>query len=213
MDHMHQNNTYNEILLNSEEYLLEIVQEYKRMYPNKHALKQIQDSLFHSAGDPDSNQLTQKRYDFLSGLLEVIVDVDKKETLKQFLDEIYQLAKVSYNSERHFENLRSYVKIGELFDEDLISSLASKLEHHVRKEVKFLQMKEPKYLDNEICDLAIGSIQNLTFQLEEPTQQQTYEIVLLYEIFNFRLSTLNAEQAWDFMAQSILEEAKTTKPS
>lgn len=27
-----------------------------------------------------------------------------------------------------------------------------------KKEVKFLQMQEPESLDNEVCDIAIGSI-------------------------------------------------------
>lgn len=39
------------------------------------------------------------------------------------------------------------------------------------------------------------------------------ETVLLHEIFNFRVSTLDNEQEWGVMAHTILEESKTTKPS
>lgn len=74
--------------------------------------------------------------------------------------------------------------------------------------VKFLQMKETGFNGNEACDFAVGSIQNLLTTYKEPSQQQKYETVLLHEIFNFRLSTLDEEQVWDFIAQP-----KMTRPS
>lgn len=205
--------TYKDILLHTEDYLSEIELKLKNRNLFKDALDQAQISMLSADEVENDSLLNKQKYERLYRTLEILEDVPKRELLRKFLTQIFQMVKDPYDPERHFDNVRSYVKIGELFDEDLISALISKLENHVRKEVKFLQMKEPKYLDNEICDLAIGSIQNLTLKREEPTQQQTYEIVLLYEIYNFRLSTLDDEQAWDFMAQTILEEAKTTKPS
>ncbi|WP_340102448.1 hypothetical protein [Rhodohalobacter sp. 8-1] len=58
----------------------------KKKNPQKHSLKKIKDSLFDAAGNSDSDQFNHKRYDFLYSLLEVLDDVDKKDTLQQFLD-------------------------------------------------------------------------------------------------------------------------------
>jgi len=204
-------NTYSEILLHSNDYLAEIAQKIKSRNQAADALKQAQKSLLSAVETQKDSIFIQNRYERLYGLLEILEDVPKRELLQKFLTQIYEISKEPYDPDPHFENIKSYKQIGILFGQDLISELISKFQSHIKKEVKFLQMKEKSYIGNEVCDFAIGSIQNLSTTPEEPTEQQTYEIVLLYEIFNFRLSTLNEEQAWDFMAQSILEQT-TIKP-
>ena len=205
--------TYNDILLHSDDYLSEIALKLKNKSLVTDALKQTQDSLLSAVEEQNESAPIKRNYERLHGLLGILDDVPKRELLQKFLTQIFQMAKGSYDPELHFENVRSYERIGILFDQDLISTLIEKFQRHIKKEVKFLQMKENGYIGNEACDLAIGSIQNLNTTHEEPSQQQKYEIVLLYEIFNFRLSTLNEEQVWDYMAQTILEESKKTELS
>ena len=205
--------TYNDILLHSDDYLSEIALKLKNKNLVTDALKQTQESLLSAVEEQNDSALIKRNYERLHGLLGILDDVPKRELLQKFLTQIFQMAKGSYDPELHFENVRSYERIGILFDQDLISTLIEKFQRHIKKEVKFLQMKENGYIGNEACDLAIGSIQNLNTTHEEPSQQQKYEIVLLYEIFNFRLSTLNEEQVWDYLAQTIMEETKMTKPS
>lgn len=206
-------NSYIEILLQSEDYLSEIALKLKNKNLVAGALKQAQDSMLSAVEEQNDTALIKAKYERLLGLPKILENVPKRELLQKFLTQNFQMTKGSYDPDLHFENIRSYERIGILFDQDLISALISKLRPHVKKEVKFLQMKETDYINNEACALAIGSIQNLTATYNEPTQQQTYEIVLLYEIFSFRLSTLNQEQVWDFMAQSIMEEIKPTRLS
>ena len=205
--------TYNDILLHSDDYLSEIALKLKNKSLVTDALKQTQDSLLSAVEEQNDSLLSKRKYERLNGLLEILDDVPKRELLQKFLTQIFQMTKGSYDPKLHFENIRTYERIGYLFDQVLISALIGKFQRHIKKEVKFLQMKENSYIGNESCDLAIGSIQNLNTTHEEPSQQQKYEIVLLYEIFNFRLSTLNEEQVWDYMAQTILEESKKTELS
>ena len=205
--------TYNDILLHSDDYISEIALKLKNKNLVTDALKQTQDSLLSAVEEQNDSLLSKRKYERLNGLLEILDDVPKRELLQKFLTQIFQMTKGSYDPKLHFENIRTYERIGYLFDQVLISALIGKFQRHIKKEVKFLQMKENSYIGNESCDLAIGSIQNLNTTHEEPSQQQKYEIVLLYEIFNFRLSTLNEEQVWDYMAQTILEESKKTELS
>lgn len=205
--------TYNDILLHSADYLSEIALKLKNKNLVTDTLKQSQDSLLSAVEEQNDSLLSKRKYERLNGLLEILDDVPKRELLQKFLTQIFQMTKGSYDPKLHFDNIRTYERIGYLFDQVLISALIGKFQRHIKKEVKFLQMKENSYIGNESCDLAIGSIQNLNTTHEEPSQQQKYEIVLLYEIFNFRLSTLNEEQVWDYMAQIIMEETKMTKPS
>jgi hypothetical protein len=207
---MSHKNTYEEILFRSDEYLQEIADELRNKRPQKYALNQLQDSLFNEVKGQKKAELTKRKYRVIYGLLEILDETPQREILYTLLDQIYRMTETSYDPDLHFEHIRSYEKIGKSFDQNLITSLISKLGHHVKKEVKFLQMKDTDYLNNEVCEFAIGSIQNLTASHDKPSKQQTYEIVLLYEIFNYRLSTLNDEQVWDFMAQSIMEESKPT---
>jgi|GEM_PF-3003983 len=205
--------TYKNILLHSDNYLSEIALKLKNKNLVTDALKQAQDILLSAVEEQNDSVLNKSKYERLHGLLEILDDVPKRELLQKFLTQIFQMTKGSYDHELHFENIKCYERIGILFDQDLISALIGKFQRHINKEVKFLQMKETAYIGNEVCDLAIGTIHNLTTTYEEPSQQQIYEIVMLYEIFNFRLSTLDDEQAWDFMAQTILEESKKTELS
>jgi len=204
--------TYNDILLHSDDYLAEIALKLKNKNLVADALKKAQDTMLSAVEEQNDSVLNKRKYERLHGLLEILDDLPKRELLQKFLTQIFQMTKGSYDPELHFKNIRTYERIGYLFDQDLISALIGKFLRHITKEVKFLQIKENSYIGNEACDLAIGSIQNLTTTHEEPSQQQKYEIVLLYAIFNFRLSTLDEEQVWDYMAQTIIEETTMTKP-
>jgi len=205
--------TYKNILLHSDDYLAEIALKLKNKNLVADALKKAQDAMLSAVEVQKDSVLIKRKYERLYALLEILEDVPKREFLEKFLTQIFQMTKVPYDPELHFENIRSYEKIGILFGQDLISALIVNFQRHIKKEVKFLQMKESSYIGDEVCNLAIGSIQNLTNVYEEPSQQQKYEIVLLYEIFNYRLSTLDEEQAWDYMAQTIMEETRMTRPS
>jgi len=204
--------TYNDILLQSDDYLAEIALKLKNKNLVTDALKQAQDAMLSVVEDQKNAVLNKRKYERLLGLLEILEDDLKRELLQKFLTQIYQMANGSYDPELHFENIRSYERIGVLFDQDLISALVVRFQRHIKKEVKYLQMTDTDFVSNEVCDLAIGSIHNLTTTYGEPSEQQKYEIALLYEIFNFRLSTLNEEQVWDFMAQTIMEETRMTRP-
>lgn len=95
----------------------------------------------------------------------------------------------------------------------MIPVVKIRFEHLIGKEVKPVKLQELDDSDIwEIGDSAKGAAVNLQ-PLQDKSNLEEEEVSLneyLMEILDYRLASLPAEAAWDFVAQSILEEPKTT---
>lgn len=169
-------------------------------------LEEIQEQVDQAQVDTSSDD----RYQEISSFLPAIENKKHQGILQKILDQIHSLSKESYSTENHIGLIVNYELVGANFGNTLIQYLLDRYQRLVKKEVRYLKMQAP---DNDffhrVCDKAEASIANLTSVRTALDQQQKYTNVLLKEIMDYRLFSLDDETAWDFAAQSILTETQT----
>jgi len=152
-----------------------------------------------------------KRFEKLKQLITVLEMEQRRELLEKLLLQVRKLNQKTYDTNKHIGLIIYLENVTNRFHQTLVNKLILKLQNLVRSESRYLKMKhQDNNLYVDVCNNAIASIDNLTPLLEKPTEQQIYANVLLNEIIDYRYSTLSNDQSWDFVAQMILDDAKTT---
>jgi len=145
----------------------------------------------------------KKDYAKLLKALSIIESQERKEMLEGILDQVQNLKENEYTPEAHYRLIKEYYSAGQNFRTKFFPDISKRFQNLVVKEVKFLKMQTPDY--DKKCGFAIGSVGNLIPIEGEPVKQEHYLNALLNMIIDFRLNTLSDQQAWDFIAQSVLK--------
>ena len=118
--------------------------------------------------------------------------------------------KEDHDAELSYKLLRNYKELCLILDEKLSPHVQRRFNKILKKDVEYIRMQEAKNGVGEIMDIA-DSVRMLADQqqpmLGNLTEQEQIINYYLHKILDFRLATLPEEEAWDFIAQSILEEA------
>ena len=149
-----------------------------------------------------------RTYNRLYILSTIIIDDNLKNDLQNLIQKIYTISENDYSINDQIEWLDKLASTVGSAENVLISKVSKNIRNLTKKEVAFIELHSE---NDEIIDrirLIQGSIDNYVHFHRPPTTQQTYINVLVNEAVNFRLLTLSDDQAWDYMAQSILEQTK-----
>jgi len=147
-------------------------------------------------------------YESINKMLGSIADDRDRVILQKILSKTRELNVNDYSPKHHIELIISYELVGSVLTGKLSPSLLYRFQQHLNKEVGYLRMQAPdSELYKEISNTAVASIANLTPLAETKVSKQQFLLDALFGlILDFRLSTLNEEQAWDYIAQTILRE-------
>lgn len=146
----------------------------------------------------------KKDYAKLHKALSIIESQEHKKALQEILDQVQRLKENEYTPKAHFKLIEKYKQGGQILRTKLLPDTYKRFKSLVLKEVKFLQMEDSNFQAE--CGLTVGTIGNMIPIEGEPVKQELYLNALLNLIIDFRLKTLPDKQAWDFVAQSILED-------
>jgi hypothetical protein len=158
------------------------------------------DSVIEEIGDVVEEK---KAYAKLHQALSIIEEEEYQKALEGILDQVQNLKENEYTPEAHYKLIKWYYGTGQIFRKKLFPETSQRFKDLVLKEAKFLKMQTSKY--DRGCGAAIGSVGNLIPIEGEPEKQEYYLNALLNMVIDFRLNTLSDQQAWDFIAQSVLK--------
>lgn len=132
-----------------------------------------------------------------------------KNNLKNLIHTTYQISKNDYSVNGQIEWLNKLSSTVASAKNVLTPQVCQKIRDITKKEVAFIELNSVNIDLIKKIKLIEGGIYNITHLDSPSTTQQIYINVLVNESINFRLLTLSSEQAWDFIAQSLIEYTKT----
>lgn len=150
--------------------------------------------------------ISNDKFRSISNLIEIIKDKKNRSLLLEILNQIQILSTETYSTSNHitliklFDNLISN-ETGYLHEE-----LIEKFQRVLNKEIRFLKMSSDSIDFHNRCDLFKANFDNLTPKNKKPDQQGFYLSYVVVVLLDYRLATLSDNQAWNFLAQSLLED-------
>lgn len=130
------------------------------------------------------------------------IDSKKRIYLLEILDQIYILTTTPNTLEKHVTYITLIGKLFKDWTEYLPKELILKYRRNLHKEIQFFKMKP----DTSIFYAFLDLIKAHAYNLSPITNSQYHSISsVVFKLLDYRLSTLTDEEAWDFLAQSILD--------
>lgn len=163
-------------------------------------------------GEVDDHRVGGPKYfAALQGVLKGIHDEKLVGVLKRFGEHVQEINSGEYSTESSLKLIKLYTELSRDLDEQLTPEMQDRFRKILKKEVEFIRMEE---LDNddvrEMAEKAKATSYIQMPQEDDLSEQQQLVNFYLHKILDYRLSTLPDNAAWDFVAQSILNESKTT---
>lgn len=129
--------------------------------------------------------------------------------LKPNPSQAYLLHLKGYTIKSHIGLTLYFESLKRTPDKSLLSKLIKRVQSELKRKVQFLKMKDPNSdFNHKICDRSLASVENLTPDISNLSEDELNVNVLLHEIIKYRQNTLSDERAWDHAAQNILQTTK-----
>jgi len=168
---------------------------------------------FHKAtyGEVEEHKVGSPQYfAALEGVLLGLSDEKLSQALNKFGEQVKTMGEEEYTPEQGMQLIRCYAELSEELEMMLAPEVQKRFRNILRKDVEFIRMKGSDNSDlDEIADRV-----RMTSEKQEPMlgvldEQEQLVNYYLTKILDYRLSTLPEEAAWDFVAQSILDQSTT----